>query len=335
MKAAFLTGFRRPLELRDLPIPEPGSGQVRIRVHASGVCGTDLHVWRGQGGVSPPAVLGHEPVGEVEQLGAGVTNVRVGDRVGVSWTQRGCGRCRYCQEERPKYCADPVTWVENGGGNAEFMLAEAAGCTLLPEQLSWEEAAPLFCAGFTVMSGYRNAGPRPGDRIGILGMGGLGHLGLQIAKAYGHGTVAITNSPDKVAALRSLGADEVLVIKSHVGKELRQLGGVDVILSTSNSMSQNGEALRGLLPEGRFVTMAVSEEPIAVIPNLMLGRQLVLKGSMLNDRKDLIEVLQLAAQGKVRPQVEVYPLEEINIALERLEQGRVRYRAVLRCGEDR
>jgi D-arabinose 1-dehydrogenase-like Zn-dependent alcohol dehydrogenase len=330
MRAAVMTGILGPNEVRDLPRRDPGPGQVRVRIRASGLCGTDMHAWRGNFALPAfPAVLGHEPVGEVDTVGPGVSAVRPGDRVGVSWTQRGCGRCQPCQEERPKYCGQPVTWVENGGGNAEYMIAEETGCTLLPEGLAWEAAAPLFCAGFTVMSGYRNAAPRPGDRVGILGLGGLGHLALQVARAMGHETVAITRSEGKAESLRRLGADEVVVIGDHAGKAVRAIGGVDVILSTSNDMRQNGEALRGLRDEGRFVTMALGTDPIPVDPNLMLGKQLVLKGSMLNDRKDLIEVLHLAALGKVRPVLEVYPLEQVQQAYERLDRGEVRYRAVL------
>lgn len=330
MRTAVMTGIRGPNEIRDIPCRDPGPGQVRIRVHASGLCGTDLHAWHGDFGLpSFPAVLGHEPVGTVDALGAGVTAVRLGDRVGVSWTQRGCGRCRACQEEQAKYCGQPVTWVENGGGNAEYMIAEETGCTLLPDGLDWVVAAPLFCAGFTVMSGYRNAAPRPGDRVAVLGMGGLGHLALQVAKAMGHETLAVTRSRDKVESLRRIGADDVVVIEGHAGRAVRDIGGVDVILSTSNDMRQNGEALWGLRDEGRFVTMAIGNDPIPVDPNLMLGKQLVLKGSMLNDRKDLVEILALAAAGKVRPVLEVYPLDRIQEAYERLDRGQVRYRAVL------
>src|SRR5512135_2064497 len=179
MKAALLTALRQPLEVTQVPARDPGPGQVRIRVRASGICGTDIHAWHGDYALPGlPLVLGHEPVGVVESVGPGMTSLRVGDRVGVSWTQRGCGRCRPCQELRPVYCSDAVTWVQNGGGNAELMIAESEGCTLIPDGVAWEEAAPVFCAGFTAMSGYRNAAPRPGDRVAILGLGGLGHLAL-------------------------------------------------------------------------------------------------------------------------------------------------------------
>lgn len=330
MKAAVMTGIRRPFEIREEPVRIPGPGQVRVRIHASGLCGTDIHIWHGEyRPVEPPAILGHEPVGVIDAVGPDVTSLVEGDRVGVSWVQRGCGRCRSCAERREVYCPDAVTWAENGGGNAEWMIAEAWGCTRIPDGLSFEAAAPLFCAGYTVMSGYRNADPRPGDRVAVLGLGGLGHLALQVARALGHETVAVTNSADKAESLRAMGADEVLVVRHHPGRELRAIGGADIILATSNQMQQTSEALSGLRDEGRLVTMAVSDDPITVNPNLALGRQFVLKGSQQNHRRDLVEILDLAAAGKVRPAVEVYGLAQANQAFERLESGRVRFRAVL------
>ena len=328
MNAAVLTALQKPLEFKTLPDPEPGPGQVRIKVRASGLCGTDMHVWHGHFPIRLPAVIGHEPVGVVDKLGAGVTALRAGDRVGVSWHQVGCGRCRYCQEQRSQFCQSGRTWVQNGGGNGELMIAEASGCTLLPEGLSFEAAAPLFCAGFTVMSGYRNASPRTGDRVAVIGIGGLGHLALQIAKARGHETIAITSSESKRSEAKSLGADEVLVIREDAGKELAAIGGADIVLSTSNSMAQNSQVLGGLRPEGRFVGMALGAGKVEVDP-MMLLRQIQIRGASQNERRDLVEILDLAAAGKVKPALEVYPLAEINKAYVRLDEGKVRYRAVL------
>jgi alcohol dehydrogenase len=174
----------------------------------------------------------------------------VGDRVGISWFQAGCGHCHYCQIRKAKFCATPKTWISNGGGYAESMIAEAEGCTRLPEKLAFESAAPLFCGGFAAMSAYRAARSKPGDRIAVIGIGGLGHLALQVAKAMGHEVIAITNSPDKMQDAKQMGADEVLMVKDHVGKELEAMGGVDVVLSFSPSMKQNSQAVEGLRPEG-------------------------------------------------------------------------------------
>lgn len=329
MRAAILEKFDSPLQLRDVPVPEPGPGQVRIKMRASGVCGTDIHVWHGHFPVQPPLVLGHEPVGTIDALGAGVTALRHGDRVGVSWVQRGCGRCEPCQRGKERYCAEGITWMNHGGGHRDFMIAEAAGCTLIPEALDWAAAAPMFCAGYTVMSGYRNAQPRPGDRVAVIGLGGLGHLALQVAKAMGHEVIAVTGTAGKEQEARQLGADEVLVIQQHAGQELLAMGGVDVVISTSNSMTHNSQILEGLRPEGRLVTMAAGNQKIELDPLLALSKQIKVIGSMQDDREDLVDVLQLAAAGKVKPILETYKLEEADKLMARQRDGKVRYRGVL------
>jgi D-arabinose 1-dehydrogenase-like Zn-dependent alcohol dehydrogenase len=329
MKAAVLTELHQPFALKDMTDPQPGPGQVRIRMQATGLCGTDIHVWKGSFPVPLPMVLGHEPVGVVDQLGAGVTKLQVGDRVGVSWTQGGCGRCHHCQKKRELYCEQSICWIQNGGGNSELMIAEAEGCTLLPEGLSWEHAAPLFCAGFTIMSGYRNAKPQTGERVAILGMGGLGHLALQMAKAMGHEVIAVTGTENKRSELTKLGADEVVVVKDHAGKELKAIGGTDIVLSCSNSMRHNSEIIDGIRPDGRLVTMALSDDMLQVPPFTPLIGQINIIGSIQNHRADLVEILELAAAEKVTPKLEIYPLQKINTALTRLAEGQVRYRAVM------
>lgn len=331
MKAAVLTRIDHPFELQEVDDPRPGPGQVRIRVHASGLCGTDVHVLHGQTPfpVATPLICGHEPTGVIDEVGPGVTRLNVGDRVGVSWWQGGCGRCPLCQGDRGMYCRDSKSWVSLGGGNGELMIAEDRGCTVLPDGISFEDAAPVFCAGYTVLSGYRNAAPRPGDRVGVLGIGGLGHLAIQYAKALGHEVVAVTSSEDKRNLALELGADEVVVTGAHAGKALWRAGGVDILLGTSNSMEQTSQALFGLRPEGRLVLMAISEEAVNLHAGLMLVRQLSVKGSMQNRRADLMEALQLVADGKVKMKLELYPLEKINDAFARLEAGKVRFRAVI------
>ncbi len=332
MKANVMTAIREPLTLREIPDPEPGPGQVRIRLHATGVCGTDVHVWRGELPVPLPIVPGHEPVGVIDLLGPGVRSVKSGDRVGVSWFQAGCGRCSYCQKKQVKFCAQPKTWITNGGGYAEYMIAEAEGCTLLPDGLGWDVAAPLFCGGFSAMSAYRAAKPQPGERVAVIGIGGLGHLALQIAKSLGHEVVAITNSADKLRDAREMGADEVLVVKKDAGQELQDLGGADVVLSFSPSMKQNSQVLNGLRPGGRFVTTAVSADPILGDPVQMLFKQTSIIGSAHNDPADLIDIMKLVAEGKVRPRIESYRMEDINRVLVRLTEGKVRHRAVVTQG---
>jgi hypothetical protein len=154
MKAMLMTAVNQPLSPRDIPDPQPGPGQVRIRLHATGVCGTDIHIWHGELPVPLPIVPGHEPVGTIDAVGPGAASLKPGDRVGVSWFQGGCGRCSSCQKKRFKFCAEPKTWITNGGGYADYMIAEANGRALLPEKLAWDSAAPLFCGGFRTI-GHR------------------------------------------------------------------------------------------------------------------------------------------------------------------------------------
>ena len=329
MKSVYFTGPRKAFEFRREEIPAPGPGEVRLRTCASGVCGTDLHYWTGTLDLPAPWVLGHEPVGLVDALGPGVTNLQIGDRVGVSWVQEGCGRCRWCQVRKPDYCADQYSWMKLGGGHREYMVARAAGCTRLPDELDWPQAAPMFCAGYTVMSGYRNAKPRPGDRVGVIGVGGLGHLAIQIAKAYGHEVIGITSRPEKRKEILGFGAHDVLVVKEHAGKELAAAGGADIVLSTSNAMRQNSEVIEGIRHDGTFVSMAIANERIEIDPLYLLDHQISVIGSQQCGRGDLVEVLELAAQGKVKPAIEVYPLDAIDDVMARLAAGDVRYRAVL------
>lgn len=330
MRAAVITKLNSPWEVQNLPDPRPLPGQVLIRIHASGMCGTDVHVHHGHLPCKLPIVAGHEPVGEVVEVGAGVTSVVVGDRVGVCWVQKGCGRCRFCQEGRPIYCASQQTWMQVGGGNSELMLAWAEGCTKIPDGLAYELAAPVFCAGFTVMSGLRSAAPRPGDRIAVIGIGGLGHLAVQYAAALGLETIVVTSSADKIKFAKELGASEAVVAGDDPGKALAAIGGVDVILSTTNSAKQVGQAISGLRPEGRLVGMGFVDGPIAIADQgSLLMKQLRVLGSSQNQRRDLVEALELVASGKVKPILETYPLDKVNEVFERVESGKVRFRAVI------
>lgn len=330
MRAAVITRYNGPWEFQTLADPRPQPGQVLLRIRASGMCGTDLHVHHGMFPLKPPVIAGHEPTGEIVEIGAGVTHLKVGDRVGVHWNQKGCGRCAECQSGHEGGCAQAQSWMNLGGGNSELMLAWASGCTLLPEGLDYALAAPIFCAGYTVMSGLRNADLRPGERVAILGLGGLGHLALQFSHALGLTTFALTGQAGKREELRKMGADEVLVAGEDPGKVLADAGGADVILSTTNSARQVSSAFKALRPNGRLVNMGVTTDgPIALdVMSLTLGQR-QLRGSSQDERADLHEALQLVAAGKVKPAIETYPLAEANAVRERLAAGKVRYRAVL------
>lgn len=337
MRVAVFSHVDMPWTIQEKSIPTPVNGQVLIKIRASGLCGTDIHMQHGVFPVSTPCVPGHEPVGEIVATGPGILSLKVGDRVGVSWVQRGCGRCLVCQGGEEKYCTDPAstqgTWVGMGGGMSEYMLAWASGCTLIPEGLSYPSAAPLFCAGFTIASGFHNGRPRPGDTIGVLGVGGLGHLAIQYAKAKGHRVIAITTNKSKTDMAKQFGADEVCLIGDKTVPELLAFGGLDVLLHTASSSSLLASLLPAVRPEGRVVIMGLDKEPLHIPPMQMITKQLRIVGSMQNHRKDLVDILQLAAAGKVKPMVEVYPFEKIATVVQRLDEGKVRLRAVITMGD--
>jgi D-arabinose 1-dehydrogenase-like Zn-dependent alcohol dehydrogenase len=325
MRAAVVPSAHGRWEVREVPKPEPAENQVLIRIRASGLCYTDVHITEGRLPTSFPRTIGHEPVGDIVAVGPGVTTRKVGDRVGVPWYQASCGRCEWCLRGRPMFCAQSVaTGINLPGGHAEYMVAFAAATVLLPEGLSYEQAAPLFCAGYTVYSGFRLAEPRPHERVAVVGVGGLGHLGVQFAKAAGFPTIAVTRSRDKEPLLRELGADEVVAD----GAGLRAAGGADVILATGNSFAAVTDALKGLRPEGRVVLMGVDQQPLQVPTSLLFVRGSIL-GSSQNDPAHLYEALDYAARGKVKVIAETYPLDEIAKAYDRVAEGKVRFRAVI------
>jgi alcohol dehydrogenase len=326
MKAAVVPSVRSQWEVREIPRPEAGPNQVLIRIHASGLCYTDVHITNGALPTEFPRTLGHEPVGEIVALGVGVTARQVGDRVGVPWVQASCGRCEWCQRGKPLFCRNQIgTGVQSQGSHAEYMLAYADSTMLLPEGLSYEQAAPIFCAGYTVWSGLRWADPKPHQRIAVVGVGGLGHLAVQYAKAAGFETIAISHSPDKDKLVRGLGADEVV----RDGKGLEAVGGADVILGTSNSADAMTDSLRGLRPDGAFVLMGMDSKPLSISPADLIMRRIRILGSQQNKREFLYEALDYVAKGKVKVLTETYKLEEINRAYERVAQGKVRFRAVI------
>ena len=326
MKAAIVQEVRGKWQLKDIPIPKPDPNQVLIKMHASGSCYTDVHMTQGNLPARLPNTLGHEPVGEIVELGQSVTTRKIGDRVGVPWTQYTCGRCEWCQRGKSLFCLEQIgTGVNIAGGHAEYMVAYSDATQLLPEGLEYEQAAPIFCAGYTVYSGLRIAEPKPHERIAVVGVGGLGHLAIQYAKVCGFETIAITHSKDKEELAYKLGANAVV----SDGKGLKNSGGADVILATSNSYKATSNTLKGLRPDGRLVLMGISDEPLIVTGHLLYGRGRII-GSVQNDREYLYEALDYVAKGKVRVMTESFPLDEMNVAYEKVVKGELRFRAVLK-----
>lgn len=336
MKAAVIPEINGVWELRDVPTPMAEPGQVLIKVHACGICFTDVWTTRGAAGVDFPCVTGHEVVGEVVEVGAGVRTRQVGDRVGTTWVQATCGRCDYCRKNLPISgqaainCAAPtLTGFTTPGGHAEYLAVIASGTVLIPDGLSFEHAAPIFCAGYTTWSGLRAADPAPHERVAIVGIGGLGHLAVQFAAACGLETIAVTHSPDKQDLARKLGAHEVVAD----GEELRAAGGVDVVLFCSNSLEQGADAMKGLRPDGRLIQVGLNPSEDFIIPTdpnkyFFVQRQKVI-GATHNGLRYLSEALDLAASGKVTPMIETFPKERVNDAVAKVIEGDVRFRAVV------
>ena len=326
MKAAVVSAANTNWEIKDIPTPEPMPNQVLVKVRASGVCYTDIHQTRGDLPGAFPRVLGHEAVGEVVKLGPGVRTRRLGDRVGVPWMQATCGRCEWCTRGKPMFCFQGMgTGTTMPGGHAEYMLAYADATVVLPGKLSYEQAAPILCAGYTAWSGLRWADPKPGERIAVVGIGGLGHLAIQFAKAAGFYTIAVSRTSDKDALIRELGADEIV----RNGDELARIRGADVILGTSNSADAMSDSIKGLRPDGRLVPMGYESKPLQISLSDLINRRIRIIGSQQNGREYLYEALEMAAQGKVKVIAETYPLIDAVRAFDRVSEGKVRFRAVL------
>lgn len=325
MKAAVVPALNAKWEIKQWETPKAGPNQVVIKIHASGLCYTDVHLTHGIIPIQFPHVLGHEPVGEIIEIGPGVISRTVGDRVGVGWVQKGCGRCEWCLRGKKELCQNAIsTGIGLHGGHAEYMLAYGDATMLIPDALSYEQAAPIFCAGYTVWSGLRLADPKPHERVAVVGIGGLGHLALQYSKASGFETIAVTQSKDKEKMIRELGADEVV----ESGEKLMAAGGADVLLATSNSWTATAEAAKGMRPDGRIILMGVGNEPLNYTPDLMF-RRVRLIGSMQNGVEYLYEALDYAAKGKVKVVAETYKLDDIGKAYDRVAEGKVRFRAVI------
>jgi D-arabinose 1-dehydrogenase-like Zn-dependent alcohol dehydrogenase len=326
MKAAVVPAVNNSWQIKDVPQPQPGPGQVLVRMHASGVCFADVHETLGHIPGPFPRVLGHEPAGEIVAVAPGVATRKVGDRVGTAWIQFTCGRCEWCQRGRKMFCPyQKAAGIDVQGGHAEYMVMNSDATYLIPDGVSYEQAAPIFCAGYTVYAGLRWADPKPHERVAVVGIGGLGHLAVQYAKAAGFETIAVSHSPDKDKMIRDLGADEVV----RDGKSLAAAGGADVILSTSNSTRAMSDSIQGLRPDGRFVAMGADAEPLSISVMDLIRKRIRIIGSQQNGPEFLYEALDFVAQGKVKTIVETHPLEDAAKAYERVAEGKARFRAVL------
>ncbi len=338
MRAAVLKRPQTPLVLQEVATPAVGPREALVRVHACGVCHTDLHLAEGlfqAFGYDPfPLIPGHEIAGVVEVCGAEVTGVRPGDRVAVYWWH-SCGRCPCCLSGEEESCLEGLaqmqaTGLTRPGGYAPWVSVPAECLVPLPAEIDFAAAAPFGCAGLTVYAGLINAGLRPGQRVAMLGLGGLGHLGLQIARAMGAEVIALTSSESKQELATRLGAHHVLLATGRdFGKRLRALGGVDVVISTTMDFQTIRDVLDGLLPQGTLVLASLTAGRLPIDPRTFVLAQQRVMGSFLGSRVQFQELLHLAVLHRIRPLLERYPLEQVNEVHQRLRENKVQFRAVL------
>ena len=334
MRAAVVRGFGQPLVIEDRPLPDPGPGQVVIRMEASGLCHTDIHAANGDWPVkpTPPFVPGHEGVGIVVGVGEGVTSERVGQRVAVPWLGYACGSCRYCLSGWETLClAQKNTGYSVDGGYAEYFLAEAAFAPPVPTGIDPREAAPLTCAGVTTYKAIKVGNVRPGDLVAISGVGGLGHLAVQYAKIFGGTVAAVDISDEKLELAAELGADIVIDARAEdPAVVLRQHGGADVAIGLAVDEHSFATAYAGLRRGGRLVLVALPASGTLQIPvfdTVLNGTSVI--GSIVGTRADLASVFDLHAAGRTRVLYETRPLAGVNEAISEVLHGKAKARLVL------
>jgi propanol-preferring alcohol dehydrogenase len=335
MRAAVVETFGKPLVLRDLPVPTPGPGQILVKTEACGVCHTDLHAARGDWPAKPkpPFVPGHEGIGLVVALGAGVTGVHEGDRVGVPWLYSACGHCEYCLSAWETVCASAeYSGYTKNGGFAEYILADAAYVAHVPAGLSAVAAAPIICAGVTTYKGIKETEARPGEWLAVSGIGGLGHLAVQYAKVMGLNVCAIDVDDTKLEHATRLGADLVLNANAPDLAETLQArigGGAHGVLITAPTLSafHQGVALTRKRGTCVLVGLPPGEFPVPLFD--IVANRITIRGSFVGTRQDMAEALAFAADGKVTADVKLQPLSAINDVLDRLANGRVASRVVI------
>ncbi len=336
MRAAVLHEFKRPLALEDLPVPLPGAGDVLIQVETCGVCHSDLHLAEGDWArfaalMKRPLVLGHEIVGRVADRGASVREIQIGERVGVAWLYWSCGECVNCRAGRENICAARmITGVTVDGGYAEFLKVPASHVARIPGGLDSAEAAPLFCAGVTVYRAIKNAGIQRGERVGVFGVGGLGHLAVQIARHRGAEVAALDITEDKLQLARESGAAKTLRASPDAARQLRAAGGLHTALVTAGAKAAYDLALQCLAPGGALVVIGLPAEPLSFDAGKLASGENRILSSAVGTRQDLRETLELAAAGHLRCRVESRPLEEVNSVLDQMRRAQLTGRVVLR-----
>lgn len=332
MKAVQISKAGGNFELVERPIPEPGRGQVRIKVEACGICHSDALVKEGMWpGLQFPRVPGHEIAGRIDKIGPDVTLWKSGQRVGVGWHGGHCFECEPCRRGDFVLCQrEKITAIHFDGGYQEYMVAPAEAVAAMPDELPADEAAPLLCAGITVYNSLRNSGARGGDLVAVQGIGGLGHLGILYARQMGFRTVAIGRGGDKQALAKKLGAHEYIDTNDGSPAEaLQKLGGAKVVLATAPDSKAMSALIDGVAPNGKLLIVGAGFEPLTITPLQLIGGRKAIQGWPSGTARDSEDTLLYSALTGVRPMIERYPLEKATDAYQQMISGKARFRVVL------
>jgi D-arabinose 1-dehydrogenase-like Zn-dependent alcohol dehydrogenase len=332
MKTAQVPGPGADFEIVEREIPQPGPGQVRIKVQACGVCHSDAFTKDGSWpGIQYPRVPGHEVAGVVDEVGAGVSGWTSGQRVGVGWHGGHDNTCRECRRGDFGNCRNmQIPGISYDGGYQEYMVAPLEALVALPESLTDVEAAPLLCAGITTYNALRHSGALPGDLVAVQGIGGLGHLGIQFASRFGYRVVAVGQGAGTSALAKKLGASTYIDSKAtNAAEALQKLGGARVILATAPSSKAMSELFDGLGPNGKLIVVGAAFDPIQVTPVQLINGSRTLQGWASGTPADSEDTLRFAELTGVRPMIETYPLDQAAEAYARMLSGKAEFRVVL------
>ena len=332
IKVAQIPKAGADFQIVERDIPKADTGQVRIKVQACGVCHSDIFTKEGAWpGIQYPRVPGHEVAGVIDELGAGVSGWKKGQRVGVGWHGGHDGTCLSCRRGDFGNCQNlKIAGISYDGGYQQYMVAPIEALTAIPEGLSDAEAAPLLCAGITTYNALRHSGALPGDLVAVLGIGGLGHLGVQFANKFGYKVAAIGRGAENEGLAKKLGASVYIDSKStDAAGALQKLGGARVILSTAPSSKAMSELINGLGPNGKLMVVGVAAEPIEVTPVQLVNGSHTIQGWASGTPADAEDTLRFAELSGVRPMIETYPLEKAAEAYARMMSGKAQFRVVL------
>jgi D-arabinose 1-dehydrogenase-like Zn-dependent alcohol dehydrogenase len=332
MKAAQVSKPGGDFEIVEREIPEPGPRQVRIKVQACGVCHSDVLTKEGSWpGIQYPRVPGHEVAGIVDEIGAGVSEWKKGQRVGVGWHGGHDGTCRECRRGDFRNCQNvKVCGISYDGGYQQYMVVPSEALVSIPDSLKDAEAAPLLCAGITTYNALRHSGAEPGDVVAVVGIGGLGHLGIQFASKFGYKVVAIGRGSENAVLAKKLGAHVYVDSQStNAAEALQRMGGADVILATAPSSKTMSELIDGLGPNGELMVVGAAFDPIEVTPIQLINGSRAIQGWASGTPADSEDTLRFSELTGVRPMIETYPLEKAAEAYERMMSGKAQFRVVL------